>query len=308
MSTIITNKWSWGNFVKNVFCLTHPDKSSIRDDSMTWTHRLCAQILTYGEIPNHVAFIMDGNNRRYGKKNFISTQESYAKGFDKLFETIQWCLDLGIKEVTVYAFSLDTFKRTQEEIDALFEEIKIFLERDRLNELGVCTTFFGNIKTLPDDLVKALEKSKLITKQNNKISLNIAFSYTGHDELTNAFNQISNGIKNNDLEESDLSVEILDNCMYTYPSTPLDLLIRTSGETTLSDFMLWQCAYSYIYFTPVLWPEFTAWELMIAIFMYQRNIRAFIRYKLPTKKLSSRAEKFVENVHQNWLNNLYTIA
>ncbi|XP_026805139.1 dehydrodolichyl diphosphate synthase complex subunit DHDDS-like [Rhopalosiphum maidis] len=307
METNTTNNWSWDNFVKNVLCLTHPEKSWIHDESMTWTHRFCAQVLSYGEIPKHIAFILDGN-RRYSKKNCISMQQSYAKGFDKIFETIQWCLHLGIKEVTVNMSSLNNFKRTQEEIDALFDEIKTFLIRDMLNELGVCITFFGNIKTLPDDMVKVLEKSMLITKQNNKISLNIAFSYTGHDELTNAFNQISNGIKNNDLEESDLSVEILNKCMYTYPSPPPDLLVCTSGETKLSDFMLWQCAYSYIYFTSVLWPEFTAWDFMIAIFMYQRNFRAFIRYKIPTKKLSPRGEKFVENVHQNRLNSLFTIA
>ncbi|XP_001949834.1 dehydrodolichyl diphosphate synthase complex subunit DHDDS-like [Acyrthosiphon pisum] len=306
MTAITTNKWSWDNLIKNVLCLTHPDKSWTPDIFMTWTQRFFTQVLTYGEIPKHVAFIMDGS---YGEKNCISAQESYAKGFDKLVETLQWCLHLGIKEVTVYAFSLHNFKRTREEIDALFEEVKTFLEeRDRLNELGVCINFFGNIKKLPDDLVKLFAKSMLITKQNNKISLNVAFSYTGHDELTNAFKQISHGIKNNNLEESDLSVEILDSCMYTYPSPPPDLLIRTSGETRLSDFMLWQCSYSYIYFTSVLWSELTAWDFMIAIFMYQRNVRAFIRYKLPTKRLSSRAEQFVEKVQQNRLNILYTIA
>jgi ditrans,polycis-polyprenyl diphosphate synthase len=233
---------------------------------------------------------MDGN-RRYAKKNCVAKKEGHVRGFDKLAETLQWCLHLGIKEVTVYAFSLDNFKRTQEEIDALFdlarEKFKRLLEeKDKLNEHGVCINVIGNIKKLPDDLVKLIAESMLITKQNNKTFLNVAFSYTGHDELTNAFNQISNGIKNNDLEESDLSVEILDNCMYTYPSPPPDLLIRTS----------------------VLWPEFTAWDFMIAIFMYQRNVRAFIRYKLPSKRLSSRAEKFVENVQQNRLNSLYTIA
>ncbi|KAL5242148.1 hypothetical protein ACI65C_009558 [Semiaphis heraclei] len=275
---------------------------------MTWTQRYFAQLLTYGEIPKHVAFVMD-SYRSYGEKSCISAQESYAKGFDKLVETLQWCLHLGIKEITVYAFSLHNIKRTQEEIDALFEELKTFLEeRDRLNELGVCINFIGNINKLPDDLVKLFAKSMFITKQNNKTSLNVAFSYTGHDELTNAFNQISKGIKNNDLEESDLSVEILDNCMYTYPSPPPDLLIRTSDESKLGDFMLWQCSYSYIYFTSVLWPEFTAWDFMFAIFMYQRNFRACIRYKFPTKRLSSRAEQFVENVQQNRLNSLYTIA
>ncbi|XP_022165734.1 dehydrodolichyl diphosphate synthase complex subunit DHDDS-like [Myzus persicae] len=308
MISITKNKWSWDNLVKNVLCLTHPDKSWIRDISMTWTQRFYAQVLTYGEIPKHVAFIMDGY-RSYSEKSCISVQESYAKGFDKLVETLQWCLHLGIKEVTMYAFSLHNFEQTQEEIDVLFEELKTFLEeRDRLNELGICINFFGNINKLPDEYVKLFTKSMRITKQNNKTLLNIALFYTGHDELSNAFNQISNGIKNNDLEESDLSVELLDSCMYTYPSPPPDLLIRISEETRLGDFMLWQCSYSYIYFTTVLWPEFTAWDFMFAIFMYQRNVRSFIRYKLPTKKLSLRAEQFVENVRQNRLNSLYMIA
>lgn len=284
----------------------------IRDNSMSWTQRFCAQVLTYGEVPKHVAFIMDGN-RRYAKKNHVEKHEGHLRGFDKLAETLQWCLHLGIKEVTVYAFSLDNFKRTQVEVDALFdlarEKFKRLLdEKDKLNEHGVCINVIGNLKNLPDDLVKLIVKSMFITKHNNKTFLNVAFCYTGHDELTNAFNKISHGIKNKDLDEKDLSVEIIDNCLYTYPSPPPDLLIRTSGETRLSDFMIWQCSYSYIYFTTVLWPEFSAWDFMIAVFMYQRNVRATLRYKLPTKKLSLRAEKFVENVQQKRLNSLYTIV
>ncbi|XP_025412430.1 dehydrodolichyl diphosphate synthase complex subunit DHDDS isoform X2 [Sipha flava] len=297
---------------EDVLCLTHPDMSWIRDNSMTWTQRFCAQVLRYGEIPKHVAFIMDGN-RRYARKNHVGKKDGHVRGFDKLSETLQWCLHLGIKEVTVYAFSLDNFRRTQEEIDILFdlarEKFKRLLEeKDKLNEHGVCINFVGNFKQLPEDLVKLIAESMFITKQNNKTFLNVAFSYTGHDELTNAFNHISNGIKNKDLEESDLSVEIIDNCLYTYPSPPPDLLIRTSGETRLSDFMIWQCSYSYIYFTSTLWPEFSAWDFMIAIFMYQRNLREFLRYRSPSRRLSSRAEKFVENVKQKRLNSLYTIA
>ncbi|VVC32655.1 Hypothetical protein CINCED_3A006545 [Cinara cedri] len=286
--------------------------SWIRDNSMTWSQRFCAHVLTYGEVPKHVAFIMDGN-RRFAKKNNVEKQTGHLRGFDKLAETLQWCLNVGITEVTVYAFSLDNFKRTQEEVDALFdlarEKFKRLLEEiDKLNEHGVRVKVIGNLQKLPEDLAKLIAESMLFTKNNNKAFLNVAFCYTGHDELTNAFNYICNGIKNKDLEESDLSVEIIDNCLYTYPSSPPDLLIRTSGETRLSDFMIWQCSYSYIYFTPVLWPEFTAWDFMAAVFMYQRNVRSFIRYKSPTKQLSLRAKQFVESVQQQRLNSLNAIA
>lgn len=152
----------------------------------------------------------------------------------------------------------------------------------------------------------------------------------GRDELTNAFSQISIGVKNRDLEESDLSIEMLDNCLYTYPIPPPDILIRTSGETRLSDFMIWQvickinsfwliycynifffspyvhqCSHSYIYFASVLWPELTAWDFMIGVFMYQRNIDLFTRCKLSTNTMSLRAEEFVKNLKQKRFNSLY---
>ncbi|XP_050534025.1 dehydrodolichyl diphosphate synthase complex subunit DHDDS [Daktulosphaira vitifoliae] len=284
--------------------------SWIRNNSMTWMQRFCGQVLTYGPIPKHVAFIMDGN-RRYARKNNVEKCEGHSRGFDKLSETLQWCLYLGVKEVTVYAFSLDNFKRTQEEIDTLFnlarEKFKRLLqEKDKLNKHGVCINVIGNLTKLPADLTKLIAESMYITRHNNNALLNVAFCYTGHDELTNTFNQIVNGVKKKYLDVSDVNVDIIDKCLYTYPSPPPDLLIRTSGETRLSDFMIWQCSYSYMYFTPVLWPDFTAWDFLAAIFMYQRNAHLFEHYNLPNS-MSLKAEDFVKNLREKRLNRLYTV-
>ncbi|XP_050427439.1 dehydrodolichyl diphosphate synthase complex subunit DHDDS-like [Adelges cooleyi] len=284
--------------------------SWIRDNSMTWPQRFWGHVLTYGPMPKHVAFIMDGN-RRYARKKNVDNSEGHSKGFDKLSETLQWCLNLGIKEVTVYAFSLENFKRTQEEIEALFDLTrekfkKLLQEKDKLNEHGVCVKIIGNLSKLPDDLTKLMAESMFVTRHNTQAILNVAFGYTGHDELTNALNHIANGVKENCLDFSDLSVNIIDKCLYTYPSPPPDLLIRTSGETRLSDFMIWQCSYSYIYFTQVLWPDFTAWDFLAAVFMYQRNAHLFENYKTPTS-LSAKADKFVNDLREKRLNRLYAV-
>ncbi|KAF4524487.1 hypothetical protein B566_EDAN013102 [Ephemera danica] len=178
--------------------------SWIRDTPLTWLQMLCVKIIKTGNVPKHVAFIMDGN-RRFAAKNNVKKVEGHSKGFDRLAETLKWCLDLGIPEVTVYAFSIENFKRSQEEVDGLME-----LARQKFQRL--------------------LE------------------------------------------ENGDVSEELVSRCLYTSTSPEPDLLIRTSGETRLSDFLLWQVSYCCLYFTPVLWPEFSIWTLLKAVLYYQRSL------------------------------------
>ncbi|KAG8230492.1 hypothetical protein J437_LFUL013534 [Ladona fulva] len=249
----------------------------IRDSTLSWFQLLCVKVIKAGKVPRHVAFIMDGN-RRYARKNNVLKAEGHNKGFDKLAETLQWCLDLGIPEVTVYAFSIENFKRTEDEVDALMELARqkfrrLLNEKEKLMEHGVRIRIIGNLSLLPHDVQKLIAEAMLMTQENNKAFLNVAFAYTAHDEMTNAVRSLSIGVSEGLLLPSDISESLIDRSLYTSDSPDPDLVIRTSGEVRFSDFLLWQLSFSYVYFTEVLWPEFTIWHLLAAVFHYQRNYR-----------------------------------
>ncbi|KAF7391497.1 hypothetical protein HZH68_011040 [Vespula germanica] len=248
--------------------------SWIRESTLNCLQYLAVKILKSGQIPKHVAFIMDGN-RRYANKNHLEKINGHTQGFHKLTETLQWCLDLGIPEVTVYAFSIENFKRSKEEVNGLMELARqkfqsLLDEKEKLMEYGICVRIIGNLELLPEDLRKLVAEAIIITKNNNKAFLNIAFAYTSRDEITHAIKDILRGIKNADLLPEDINEDLISKCLYTYNSPNPDLLIRTSGEIRLSDFLIWQVSNSCIYFADVLWPEFSAWDLLGAIFYYQR--------------------------------------
>lgn len=252
------------------------DKMSwIRDSSLSWIQSLCVKIIKNGRVPKHVAFIMDGN-RRYAKKNNVQKVEGHSQGFEKLAETLQWCLDLGISEVTVYAFSIENFKRSQEEVDALMELSRqkfeqLLSEKDKLMEHGVCIRIIGNLSLLPQDIQKLIAQAMILTKDNNKTFLNVAFAYTAREEMAQAVRAVVSGVEKGALEVSDVTQQLLSSCLYTSASPDPELLIRTSGEVRLSDYMLWQVSCSCIYFVDVLWPEFSIWHLLAAIIKFQRS-------------------------------------
>lgn len=187
---------------------------------------------------------MDGN-RRFANKSCIDKKQGHAKGFDKLSETLQWCLDIGVKEVTVYAFSIENFKRSEDEVDALmslarekFE--KLLEERDKLHEKGIRIQIIGNLRLLPKDIAKSMAEAMILTKDNKSSVLNVAFAYTSRDEITNAIKTISGGVKSKDIQLDDIDENLISKCLYTNQSTDPDLLVRTSGEVRFSDFLLWQ--------------------------------------------------------------------
>ncbi|XP_019696982.2 dehydrodolichyl diphosphate synthase complex subunit DHDDS [Harpegnathos saltator] len=248
--------------------------SWIKKHTLNWFQFLALKIMRTGHVPKHVAFIMDGN-RRYANKKHVAKVEGHTKGFDKLAETLSWCMDLGITEVTVYAFSIENFKRNKEEVDALMELAKqkferLLEEKDKLMEHGVCVRIIGNLSLIPEDICKLIAKVMTITKDNNKAFLNVAFAYTSRDEITCAIKDIVKGVKHNEIVPEDINEDLISNCLYTYNSPDPDLLIRTSGEVRLSDFLMWQISDTCVYFANVLWPEFTIWDFLSAIFYYQR--------------------------------------
>ncbi|XP_029427078.1 dehydrodolichyl diphosphate synthase complex subunit DHDDS isoform X2 [Rhinatrema bivittatum] len=220
--------------------------SWIREGELTIIERLCANILKAGPMPKHVAFIMDGN-RRYAQKCHVERQEGHSQGFEKLAETLRWCLNLGIHEVTVYAFSIENFKRSKEEVQGLMELARqkfarLLEEQDNLEKHGVCIRVLGDLTLLPLDIQELIARTVLATRNYNKCFLNVCCAYTSRHEITNAVREMAWGVERGLLEPSDVSEALLDKCLYTNNSPNPDLLIRTSGEVRLSDFLLWQKA------------------------------------------------------------------
>ncbi|BFZ09403.1 hypothetical protein BsWGS_12442 [Bradybaena similaris] len=241
----------------------------------TWVQRACEAVLTTGPVPQHVAIIMDGN-RRFAAKKSLAKSEGHVKGFDKLAETLEWCLDLGIQEVTVYAFSIENFKRSADEVSCLMELsrqkfAKLLQEKDLIQQNGVCVRIIGNISLLPKDLQELLAEAVCMSAHNKRAILNVCFAYTARDDMCMAMRELAKGVKEGSIRQSDISESLFEKCLYTCHSRNVDLLIRTSGEVRLSDFLLWEGSFSCLAFVKVLWPEFSIWHLYAAILHYQRN-------------------------------------
>ncbi|XP_048881874.1 dehydrodolichyl diphosphate synthase complex subunit DHDDS isoform X2 [Brienomyrus brachyistius] len=237
--------------------------SWIREGELSFIEKLTANILKAGPMPKHVAFIMDGN-RRYARKCHVERQEGHTQGFDKLAETLRWCLNLDIREVTVYAFSIENFKRSKEEVDGLMELArqkfqKLLEEQGNLEKHGVCIRVLGDLTLLPVDLQRLIAQAVVATRTHDK------------HEITNAVKEMAWGVEQGLIKSSDVSESLLSKCLYSSGSPDPDLLIRTSGEVRLSDFLLWQTAYSCLVFQSVLWPEYSFWNLCEAILQYQLN-------------------------------------
>ncbi|KAL9889476.1 dehydrodolichyl diphosphate synthase complex subunit DHDDS-like [Glossina fuscipes fuscipes] len=246
----------------------------VSDYKYTWYEKLAMNVIrSGGHLPDHVAFVMDGN-RRYAKLEHIRKIDGHSRGFDKLADCLRWCLDMGVKEVSTFAFSIENFKRSEDEVDDLLnlareKFTKLLEERAKLHEYGVRVRIIGNLSLLPDDLQSLMAQVMLETEKNNKLFLNVAFAYTSRDEITQAIEAI---LKEGDnvLEEQDINEHLLEQCLYTRPSTPPDLLFRTSGESRISDFLMWQLKYTVLYFAKIFWPEITLWHFLAGIFSYQR--------------------------------------
>ncbi|KAM4601491.1 dehydrodolichyl diphosphate synthase complex subunit DHDDS [Polymixia lowei] len=252
--------------------------SWIREGELNLIERLSANILKAGPMPKHVAFIMDGN-RRFARKKNVERQEGHTQGFNKLAETLRWCLHLDIPEVTVYAFSIENFKRAKEEVDGLMELakqkfVRLLGEQKNLEKHGVCIRVLGDLSMLPLDLQHHIAKAVVATRTHNKCFLNVCFAYTSRHEITNAVREMAWGVEQGLIKSSDVSEALLSECLYSNNSPNPDLLIRTSGEVRLSDFLLWQTSHTCLVFQSVLWPEYSFWNLCEAILQYQFNDRS----------------------------------
>eukprot|EP00124_Ichthyophonus_hoferi_P001868 Ihof_evm8s110 gene=Ihof_evmTU8s110 len=260
--------------------------------------------ISTGVIPKHIGIIMDGN-RRYGKKEHIKTIEAHTLGFTALKRTLEWCLDLGVKEVSVYAFSIENFQRPKEEVDNLMQLAKIkFIElldkSDLVQQYGISIRIVGDLSLLPRDVQAVLCKCMWDTRHNTRAVLNVCFSYTAQDEITQAVKAIAVGVEEGKLNASDVCEDLIEQALYTGESVELDVLVRTSGEVRLSDFLLWQSSYSLLVFMRTLWPEFSIRDLASAVLDYQRQYRHMMvrRKQQKEKRLAERREHWLKIAHK----------
>ena len=220
----------------------------------------------------HIAIIMDGN-RRWAKEKNLPSAMGHKKGVDALKTTLRACKDFGIKYLTVYAFSTENWKRKKEEVDFLMELLAITLTNElaEMHSEGVVISFIGDISKLSDKLQKILANSVETTKNNTGVHLQIAFNYGARDEIVNAVKSIvAKGIKPEDITE-----EMISENLYTKNIPDPDLLIRTGGEKRISNYLLWQIAYSEILVTDEYWPEFGRDSLAKAVEEFKNRQRRF---------------------------------
>ena len=220
----------------------------------------------------HIAIIMDGN-RRWAKEKNLPSAMGHKKGVDALKTTLRACKDFGIKYLTVYAFSTENWKRKKEEVDFLMELLAITLTNElaEMHSEGVVISFIGDISKLSDKLQKILANSVETTKNNSGVHLQIAFNYGARDEIVHAVKSIvEKGVKSEDITE-----EIISENLYTKNIPDPDLLIRTGGEKRISNYLLWQIAYSEILVTDEYWPEFGRDSLAEAVEEFKNRQRRF---------------------------------
>jgi undecaprenyl diphosphate synthase len=227
-------------------------------------------------IPNHIAIIMDGNGR-WARKRGLRREKGHEAGKKSVKKIIESCIELGIKYLTLYAFSTENWNRPKIEIDFLMQLLFLSLndEFDNLNKNNIKFDTIGNLKRLPKKISNYLEKVKLETNGNSKLTLTLALSYGSRYELVDALKEISLKVKNNIISSKNIDESVINNHLYTRNLPDVDLLIRTSGEKRISNFLLWQIAYSELYFTEKLWPDFEKKDFYKALISYQNRERRF---------------------------------
>lgn len=226
-----------------------------------------------GRVPPHVAVVMDGNGR-WAERRGLKRTDGHAAGEEALFDAIEGALDLGIEWITVYAFSTENWRRPIDEVRYLigFNESILVRRRDELNDRDVRMRFVGRRdRRVPRRLIRQMDASTELTRDNKTMTLTIAFNYGGRAEIVDSVRKlVADGAGPDDIDEKAISRNLYD------PEMPdPDLMVRTSGEYRISNFLLWELAYSELVFTEVLWPDFRREDLFDAVREYQRRERRF---------------------------------
>ena len=233
-----------------------------------------------GEMPKHIAIILDGN-RRWARKESLSLDLAYSMGAKNVEKVLDWCLELKIPSLTLFGLSTENLRRRPEELRPVLKTIKEELEKalsdGRIYKNRVKVSILGNKKLLPLDIREVAEELEERTKIHDKFHLNLAIAYGGRNEIVNAVKRIGKEVEEGRLKPEEINEEIFEKYLYTahLPHPEPDIIIRTSGEERISNFLLWQSAYSELVFLDVYWPEFRKIDLLRAIRTYQRRKRRF---------------------------------
>ena len=233
-------------------------------------------LISSDNIPKHVAVIMDGNGR-WAKGKGMNRIFGHKNALTAVRETIEAAAELGTEAITLYAFSTENWNRPKIEVNALMSLLISSLNKESVTfkENDVRVNAIGNIKSLPVSAQKTLNEVIKETQNNKKIVLTLALSYGAREEIINTIKNISKKVVNNDLTIEEIDEKIINNHLYTFNLPDVDLMIRTSGEKRISNFLLWQMAYAELYFTNILWPDFRKEHFYDAIIEYQNRERRF---------------------------------
>ena len=228
--------------------------------------------------PLHVAIIMDGNGR-WAKKRMLNRVRGHEKGADVVRMVVRTCREIGIRYLTLYAFSTENWQRPKTEIKVLMGLLKRFLvnEKQEMLENNIRLNVIGEKERLPEDVQAEIRRTMDETAHNGGMQLNLALSYGGRSEITRACSEIARKVKNGEVDIFSITPEFFEKHLYTTDIPDPEILIRTSGEYRISNFLLWQIAYSEIFITPTLWPDFTREELLAILAEYGNRDRRFGR-------------------------------
>ena len=227
-------------------------------------------------IPNHIAIIMDGNGRWANKKG-KSRDYGHKAGRKSVKQTVEACTELGVKNLTLFAFSTENWNRPKLEIDLLMKLLLLSLNQElkNLNKNNIRFKTIGNLDKLPKKVLSYLNKVTKETKNNNRMTLTLALSYGSREEMITVMKKIGDKVKNNLISLKNIDESLINQHLYTHYLPDVDLLIRTSGEKRISNFLLWQIAYAELYFTKKFWPDFSKEDLYEAIINFQKRQRRF---------------------------------
>jgi undecaprenyl diphosphate synthase len=223
-------------------------------------------------VPGHVAIIMDGNGR-WAQQRGLPRAAGHRAGTDNIRPLLESCVEFGVKVLTIYAFSTENWQRPQDEVEALFSIMADAIEREtpELHRQGVNIRHVGSSEGLPADLARSIAEATALTKENRRITLNVAFNYGGRAEIVAAFRRaVAAGVDPAAVDEA-----TIDRYLMTAGQPDPDLIVRTAGEMRLSNFLIWQAAYAEYYSTPSFWPDFGRDELLTALEAYARRERRF---------------------------------
>lgn len=252
------------------------DSSSKVSLKLSTDRKIQEELKRSGEIPMHIAIIMDGNGR-WAKRRGLPRVSGHREGVKSVRDVVEACAQLGVKYLTLFAFSTENWRRPKEEIDTLMKLLIKTLrsETEKLHKNDIKLMAIGDIDSLPKEVRQELKEAMEKTKNNKRMVLNLALSYSGRWEIIEAVKEIARDVKKGKVKIEEIDDKLFSNYLKTAGIPDPDLLIRTSGELRISNFLLWQIAYTELYITDCLWPDFRRKHLYEAIRDYQRRERRF---------------------------------